>query len=64
MYNLTSKIVKIVSVFALLFVLQPQLFAAPPPPPGVPIDGGLSFLVVAAVGYGATKFHKKEAEEL
>ena len=34
--------------------------AAPPPPPGVPIDGGLSILVVAAVGYGAHKMKKEE----
>jgi hypothetical protein len=38
----------------------PQLFAAPPPPPGVPIDAGLSFLIIAAVGYGATKISKNQ----
>jgi hypothetical protein len=32
--------------------------APPPPPPTViPIDGGVSFLVVACAGYGAKKIH-------
>jgi hypothetical protein len=31
----------------------------PPPPPSViPIDGGVSFLVVACAGYGAKKIHE------
>jgi hypothetical protein len=29
----------------------------PPPPTVVPIDGGVSFLVVACAGYGAKKIH-------
>lgn len=31
----------------------------PPPPVGLPIDGGLIFLVSAAAIYGANKLHKK-----
>jgi hypothetical protein len=30
-------------------------FAAPPPPPSVPLDAGISMLVVVAIGYGAQK---------
>jgi hypothetical protein len=52
------KSLRIITTIALLFVLCPQLFAAPPPPPGVPIDGGISFLIIAAVGYGASKMTK------
>lgn len=40
-------------------VLSTQLFAQgpppPPPPPGLPIDGGLFTLLLAAVGYGYKK---------
>lgn len=35
------------------------------PPPCIPIDGGISFLIVAGVAYGAKKswdFGKKESE--
>ena len=37
----------------------------PPPPSGAPIDGGLSLLLVAGVGYGAKKIadsRKKQKE--
>jgi len=27
----------------------------PPPPPGLPIDGGLLFLLIAGVAYGVKK---------
>jgi hypothetical protein len=27
----------------------------PPPPPGVPIDGGLLFLLIAGIAYGVKK---------
>lgn len=33
---------------------------APPPPNALPIDGGLSFLVVACAGYGAKKIYDKK----
>ncbi len=36
------------------------IFASVPPPPTpviIPIDGAVSFLVVACVGYGAKKIH-------
>lgn len=59
--------------FAILFALTSTLQAQPPdpgggqdPPAGVPIDGGLSLLLAAGVGYGAKKYHdmnKKNQEE-
>lgn len=36
--------------------------AGPPPPPGVPIDGGVSILAAAAIGYGAYKMRKRKEE--
>jgi hypothetical protein len=27
----------------------------PPPPPGLPIDGGVAFLIIAGVAYGIRK---------
>tara|TARA_R110001632_G_scaffold10544_8_gene38976 strand:+ start:9654 stop:9827 length:174 start_codon:yes stop_codon:yes gene_type:complete len=27
----------------------------PPPPPGLPIDGGIAFLIIAGVAYGIKK---------
>jgi hypothetical protein len=53
-------ILRYLTIICFVLVLCPQLFAAPPPPPGVPIDGGISFLIVAAVGYGASKMSKEE----
>jgi hypothetical protein len=58
--NSIEVIIKSALTLALILVVTPVLFAAPPPPPGVPIDAGLSVLVVAAVGYGAHKFKKEE----
>ena len=52
------KSIRLITTLALLFALCPQLLAAPPPPPGVPLDGGISFLIIAAVGYGASKMTK------
>lgn len=62
---------KIVLILSLLFIgLSAPLIAQPPdpgdptdpgpgcfPPPCVPIDGGLSWLLIAGVAYGGKKFH-------
>ena len=40
---------------------KPEQGGAPPPPPGLPIDGGLSLLLVSGVTYGIyTLTRKKE----
>ena len=33
---------------------------AGPPPPGLPIDGGISFLVISGILYGVFKLRGKE----
>ncbi|MFT6337735.1 MAG: hypothetical protein ACI8Q1_003794 [Parvicella sp.] len=44
------------------FVISVAFAQAPPPPPptppGVPIDGGLSLLAAAGIGYGASRYRK------
>ena len=34
--------------------------AGPPPPPGLPIDGGLSFLIISGVAYGIYELRRKK----
>ncbi|PKP09603.1 MAG: hypothetical protein CVU08_14130 [Bacteroidetes bacterium HGW-Bacteroidetes-3] len=34
--------------------------APPPPPPGLPIDGGLSLLLVSGVAYGIYELKRKK----
>jgi hypothetical protein len=51
----------------LVFLTDQMLFSAPPPPPAgvpscwpppcVPIDGGISFLLVAGAAFGAKKVY-------
>jgi hypothetical protein len=60
MNNLTKKIaLSAVFIFGLVVL---GLAQAPPPPPsgapGVPIDGGLSLLAAAGIGYGASRYKK------
>ena len=33
----------------------------PPPQPGLPIDGGLSYLFIAGIAYGVYKIKKKKS---
>ena len=60
MKNLILNNIKAILAIALFFVICPVLIAQPPPPGGggVPLDAGISLLVVAAVGYGASKMKK------
>ena len=59
-------------------IVQPSWADGPPPPPpggghggggnappggGAPIDGGLSFLLLAGAGYGARKLYKVRNKE-
>ncbi len=41
-------------LFPLIMIAQ-SLPPLPPPPPGLPIDGGLLFLLIAGVAYGVKK---------
>jgi len=52
--------------FCLMFICS-SVFAqrtppppGPPPNPGLPIDGGLSYLLIAGVLYGAYEIRKKK----
>ena len=43
-------------LFPLIMIAQgPPLPPPPPPPPGLPIDGGLLFLLIAGIVYGVKK---------
>lgn len=56
---------KIALLFVVLFATN-YLFAQtppanrPPPPPGLPIDGGIFTLVAVAFGYGVSKLRNKK----
>jgi len=56
-------------IFLVIFALSPlfvQMIVAQPPPPKpqpIPLDGGLSFLLVAGVAYAAKKLYKNKGEE-
>jgi hypothetical protein len=39
---------------------KPEEGGAPPPPPGLPIDGGLSWLLVSGVAYGIYALLRKK----
>ncbi|MDO9038610.1 MAG: hypothetical protein Q7U59_09720 [Lutibacter sp.] len=39
---------------------KPEEGGAPPPPPGLPIDGGLSLLLVSGVAYGIYTLKRKK----
>jgi hypothetical protein len=42
-------------LFPLVMIAQNTGLPGPPPPPGLPIDGGLLFLLIAGVAYGVKK---------
>lgn len=48
-----------------MFALNMEAFCqgAPPPPPGVPLDFGLSAAIAACVGYSVHKMRKKKGDE-
>ncbi len=56
--------------FLALIMLAPimidSVIAQPPPPPdpeAIPIDGGLGFLLMAGMAYGARKLHLKRKKK-
>ena len=59
-------------VFFLVLLGSQTLLAAPPPPainppcwppPCIPIDGGISALIVAGAAYGAKKLYNKKKKD-
>ena len=42
-------------LFPLIMIAQGPPPPPPPPPPGLPIDGGLLFLLIAGIAYGVKK---------
>jgi hypothetical protein len=39
-------------------MIPPGPSVPPPPPPGLPIDGGLIFLIISGAAYGVAKLKK------
>lgn len=66
------KILRGITILAFLFLTQ-FINAAPPPPPGgtpncwpppcVPIDGGVTFLIAAGAAYGAKKIYDSRKKQ-
>ncbi len=62
--KINSKFFKIITMVLVLLVFSMPVFADAPPtlpddPEAVPIDGGISLLVAAGVGYAAKKKMEK-----
>ncbi|MEA2041381.1 MAG: hypothetical protein U9N85_02355 [Bacteroidota bacterium] len=57
------------ALFVFLFMALPALIytaaAQPPPPPPepIPLDGGLSALIVAGLAYGARRLYKQQKKD-
>lgn len=63
----SKSLLKVLFALSIIFFAEKALSMAPPPPPPpaaggpvVPIDGGISLLVAAGVGYGAKKYYDKQ----
>lgn len=53
-------ILLIIFLLAPFFVMHGICQPPPPPPPvGIPIDGGLLFLLIGGIVYGGKKFYSK-----
>lgn len=56
-------------IFLVIFALSPlfvqTIVAQPPPPPpqAIPLDGGLSFLLVAGVAYAAKRLYRNKEQD-
>lgn len=57
---------RVIIILVVFFLQQASVFAAPeppppstpPPPPGLPLDGGIVFLVLLSICYGIYKLNK------
>jgi hypothetical protein len=59
-----KQLILILSLLTVALLFSVPIFAQPSvPPTGAPIDGGLSLLVAAGVGYGAKKLKEKRKKE-
>lgn len=64
----SNSLLKVLFMLSFIFIAEKALSMAPPPPPPppaaggpqVPIDGGVSLLIAAGVGYGAKKYYDKQ----
>lgn len=62
----SNSLLKVLFALSILFIAEKALSMAPPPPPPaaggpqIPIDGGVSLLIAAGVGYGAKKYFDKQ----
>jgi hypothetical protein len=46
-----------------LFIENASSQPPPPPPQDIPIDGGLSLLIIAGAAYGARRIYKNQKQE-
>ena len=60
-----NKLLRITLLLGSMVLLANTAFAGPPipPDPGVPVDGGLSILIAAGVGYGVNKLRKNNSNK-
>ena len=59
-------LVSILAIFIVMLIptlVSAQLDGTPPNPESAPIDGGLSLLVAAGIGYGAKKLKEKRSSK-
>ena len=63
------KRILILFIFLAIFLLIPGFietaFSQPPPPPPepIPLDGGLTALILGGLAYGARKLYKQQKED-
>ena len=57
--NNVNRIILTISSLMMSFEVFAQ---GPPPPPGVPLDFGISALIAACVGYGVVKMKKNKED--
>lgn len=62
-----AQLVKVIGFLFFFLIITAVVVKAQPPDPGTdpnaPIDGGLSLLIAAGVGYGAKKIREKKKQQ-